>query len=341
MESKIRVIQWGIGAAGGNATRMMSQKQNFEVIGAIDTHPKKVGRDLGDIIGIDHKLGVIASDNVDEVLETEADVVLITTTGTINSYVDQFSKALKSKKNVVTTVGFSYPWHTHPEKSKQIDELAKEYGVSFLGTGVFPGLFSYLPPILTGGSARVDRVTAVYCDDLTPWPRADSLRVLLQIGISPDEFNEKKLMWVPKLYYEDVAHYIADVIGLQLTGMRLRWDTYVAKENLKTASMEIDLGKVCAWKVTVDGMKGNDVVVSVVYGVMVCPDRVAKQADYKPGFSFWIDGLPSLEVEIKEDLDRMVYVQTGAAAVNAIPLVVKAPPGLLSLNDLPPVTMIP
>jgi hypothetical protein len=268
-------------------------------------------------------------------------VVLIKTTGTIDSYVDQFSKALKSKKNVVTTVGFSYPWHTYPEKAKQIDQLAKENGVSLLGTGVFPGLFSYLPPILTGGSARVDRITAVYCDDLTPWTRPDSLKVLLQIGISPDEFKEKKLMWVPKLYYEDVAHYIADTIGLQLTDMRLSWNTYVAKEDLKTACMEIETGKVCAWKVTVDGMKENDVVVSVVYGVMVCPDRVTKQTDYKPGFSFRIDGLPSLEVEIKEDLHRMVYVQTGAAAVNAIPLVFKAPPGLLSLKDLPPVTMIP
>ncbi len=105
--------------------------------------------------------------------------------------------------------------------------------------------------------------------------------------------------------------------------------------------MEIEPGKVCAWRCTVDGMKGDDVVVSVVYGVMVCPDIVTKQTDYKPGFSFWIDGLPSLEVEVKEDLHRMVYVQTGAALVNAIPSVIKAKPGLLSLKDLPPVTMIP
>ncbi len=228
MERKIRVIQWGIGAAGGNAVRMMSQKQNLEVVGGIDMHPKKVGRDLGDIIGIDQKLGVIASDNADEVLKTDADVVLITTTGNLDAYVEQFSKALRAKKNVITSVGFFYPWRTHPEKSKQIDQLAKENNVSFLCSGIFPGLFSYLPPIFTGSSARVDRVTAVYCDDLTPWPRADSLKVLLQIGVTPDEFDEKKLMWVPKLYYEDIAHYLADVIGLQVSEMRLRWDSYLA-----------------------------------------------------------------------------------------------------------------
>ena len=51
MKKKIRAIQYGVGPIGASIARLMHEKQAIEIIGAIDTDPAKVGRDLGEIVG--------------------------------------------------------------------------------------------------------------------------------------------------------------------------------------------------------------------------------------------------------------------------------------------------
>ncbi len=51
VKKKIRAIQYGVGPIGASITRLMREKQAIEIIGAIDTDPAKVGRDLGEVVG--------------------------------------------------------------------------------------------------------------------------------------------------------------------------------------------------------------------------------------------------------------------------------------------------
>ncbi|MDY6880396.1 MAG: hypothetical protein SV686_09140 [Thermodesulfobacteriota bacterium] len=344
MDEKIRVIQWATGACGRDVVSLITQKRNIEVTGAIVHDASKVGRDLGDIIGekkknFRKKLGIIASDNEDEVLKTKADVVVINTPASPVDNAEQISKALKAKKNVITTVGFMYPWKTYPEISQEIDRLAKENGVSFLGTGAYPGFLSYLPSILTGGLARIDQISMEYCDDLTHWDSITMVRDKMRIGTNPVEFDksEDRPHWIAQIYAE-VVHFIADYLGLELTDLRQTWERYVAKEHLQTVCMEIEPGNVCAFKVTNEGMRGNDVLISIIYDCVVCPDRVKKPRE--PGCSIWLDGRPPMEIDVNIDYGRWAMLLTAAAVVNAIPLVVQAPPGLITLKDLPPVIAV-
>ena len=46
MKNKIRVIQYGIGPIGASIVKLAREKQAIEIIGAIDTDPAKIGRDL-------------------------------------------------------------------------------------------------------------------------------------------------------------------------------------------------------------------------------------------------------------------------------------------------------
>ena len=55
---------------------------------------------------------------------------------------DEIIVALKARKNVITTTGFVYPWRTCPEMCRQLDMIAKENGVTLLGTGAAPGFVS-------------------------------------------------------------------------------------------------------------------------------------------------------------------------------------------------------
>src|SRR2546429_1913758 len=51
VKKKIRAIQYGVGPIGASIVRLMREKQAVEIIGAIDTDPAKVGRDLGEVAG--------------------------------------------------------------------------------------------------------------------------------------------------------------------------------------------------------------------------------------------------------------------------------------------------
>jgi hypothetical protein len=135
MARKYKVIQWGMGLCGTPAVRMMLRKSSIELIGVIVNRPEKTGRDIGELSGAD-ATGILASNNVDEVLKRDADVVIHMTSssmmevGNWDKNRDEIIVALKARKNVITTTGFVYPWRTCPEMCRQLDEVAKENGVT-------------------------------------------------------------------------------------------------------------------------------------------------------------------------------------------------------------------
>ena len=64
---KVRVVVWGLGLQGSGAVRMMLDKEWIQIVGAIDIAKEKEGKDVGDAVGINRKLGVIVSDEPDAV----------------------------------------------------------------------------------------------------------------------------------------------------------------------------------------------------------------------------------------------------------------------------------
>ena len=51
VKKKIRAIQYGIGPIGASIVKLLREKESVEIVGAIDTDPNKVGKDLGEVIG--------------------------------------------------------------------------------------------------------------------------------------------------------------------------------------------------------------------------------------------------------------------------------------------------
>jgi hypothetical protein len=70
-----RVIQWFTGDIACHQIRLVADNPALALVGAFVWHDEKVGRDAGEIAGID-PLGVLATNNIDEILSLDADVVL-------------------------------------------------------------------------------------------------------------------------------------------------------------------------------------------------------------------------------------------------------------------------
>ena len=62
----ITVAQYGIGPIGAEIVKLLLTKSWIKIIAAVDVDPQKIGKDLGEVIGIDHKLGVIVTANLKE-----------------------------------------------------------------------------------------------------------------------------------------------------------------------------------------------------------------------------------------------------------------------------------
>ena len=65
MADRIRAVQFGCGPIGCAVAKLASQRPDIEIVGAVDIDKNKVGKDLGEIIGIDKKLGVAITDDMD------------------------------------------------------------------------------------------------------------------------------------------------------------------------------------------------------------------------------------------------------------------------------------
>ncbi|NIQ40358.1 MAG: hypothetical protein GTN81_17505 [Proteobacteria bacterium] len=161
MKDRIGVIQFGIGPIGQAILRDLLKKGDFRIVGAVDVDKEKVGRDLADLVGLDTPLGVTVSSNSAEVLSDEkARLVTLSTVSSLVACYPQIEEIVEAGKYLISTCEeLAYPWLTHPELSRQIDDRAKRTGVAVLGTGVNPGFaMDYLPIVVSGICSRVERI---------------------------------------------------------------------------------------------------------------------------------------------------------------------------------------
>src|SRR5262245_55979545 len=164
----IRVMHYGLGPIGAAIVKQVAVRPGFKIVGAIDIDPTKVGRDLGDVVGLPKRIGVRVWEDAARALKmAKADVVVLCTSSSIKKVMPQIETILKAKTAIVsTTEELSYPGYTHIRFARQIHAMAKKAKVGVLGTGVNPGFaMDALPIALTAVCERVDRVTVYRVQD--------------------------------------------------------------------------------------------------------------------------------------------------------------------------------
>ena len=108
MEKKYSVIRWGMGLCGTPAVRMMLKKKSIDMVGVIVNRTEKAGNDIGKLTG-DNPVGILASNNVEETLKRDADVVIHMTSssmmeaGTWDKNKDEIIEAMKTMNQIPAT----------------------------------------------------------------------------------------------------------------------------------------------------------------------------------------------------------------------------------------------
>ncbi|MFT4658440.1 MAG: hypothetical protein ACI8V4_002631, partial [Ilumatobacter sp.] len=135
-----RIAVYGVGRYGLDVVRMATAK-GWNVVAAYNRAGDKVGRDIGELAGLDDPLGVVVEDcdTADySSLSKVADIAVVATTDRLVENMDCFDRLLTAGVNVLSHNTESYlPRAADPALGDRVHRLAEAAGVSFTGSGIW------------------------------------------------------------------------------------------------------------------------------------------------------------------------------------------------------------
>lgn len=327
MVTKVRAVQYGCGPIGCSVVRFASQRSDIEIVGAIDIEKSLAGRDLGEVAGLNKKLGVSISDQADAVLsQTKPEVVFLTTSSSVQKIYPQLEHCIKAGANVVSTCEeLCYPYRKEPRLSAEIDKIARGNKVTVLGTGVNPGfIMDTWPLFMTGVCQQVQQIRAVRVQDAST--RRGPFQKKIGAGCTLEEFKER--VTAGALRHVGLAESIALIasgLGWELDDITESIEPIVAKSRIKTDFVSVEPGQAAGVRQIGRGIRGGEELITLEFAA-----SVGASESYD---AIYITGVPTMEVIIKGGTHG--DIATAAIVVNCANRVVTAAPGLITMKDLP------
>jgi hypothetical protein len=341
-----RVIQWSTGNVGRHALRGIIGHPDLELAGLWVHGRDKVGRDAGELCGLP-PVGVRATDDVEALLALPADCVSYTATGDLRpaEAVADMCRLLESGKNVVSTsvVSLVYPPAAAPALVRRLEAACRTGNTSCFTSGIDPGFANdALPLTLLSACARVDTVRVM---EIVNYATYDQPQVLFETMGFGKRIDHTPLLLVPGVLtmgWGAVLEGLAAALGAEIDEVREKHERRLTEEAFDIPAGRVPAGTVAALRFEVAGMvRGRPAI--VVEHVTRLRDDLAPDWPKPTGsgcYRILVTGSPSLTCELTlsgEDGDHNTggLVATAMRVVNAIPAVCAAPPGVLSVLDLP------
>jgi hypothetical protein len=335
MERRIRVVQYGLGAMGGLMARLVACKGSLELVGAVSASGRHSDVDLGEASGLGKRQGIFVKSSLEEALKgVTADLMLHATVSTMKELMPEVIPALRAGLNVISIAEeLSYPWGKCADLASELDRAAKERGVTVLGTGVNPDFMMDLLPLnLSGvcGSVKAIRVRRV--TDFSVYGQS----VMEHIGanLSPDEFEsavrQGRLMLHVGL--PESIQMVARGLGWKIERITEERHGLMSKSNRLARGVTVEAGRVCGFRQIAFGRGKENTIELEIVGI-ISPDT--SEDGVSSGTWIEIEGDPGMKVSISGGIIEEGGLATAAHAVNAIPFVVNAKPGLLTVREVP------
>ncbi|QNK79684.1 dihydrodipicolinate reductase [Nakamurella sp. PAMC28650] len=341
-----RVVQWATGAVGKTTLRAVIEHPDLELVGLYVHSERKRGLDAGEIARRE-PTGVIATDDIDDILALDADVVLHTARVGIpyESQDADIIALLESGKNVITTQGHHYPRAHGPERQALFADAARRGGVTLFGAGINPGfILERLTLTATGMCLRVDSISVREVVDAASMP--DPGFVFGVMGMGRDVHDASMLTGEFAALYDklfaEAIHYAADSLGVRIERIEPDHQLFAATRRLEIRAGVIEAGTVAGtnwrWHAIVDGARFLTLSVNWIMD----PDL--------PGFEdphLWtvsVRGVPGIEIAVDVTDPPVVdgrrtkagQYATAGPVIGAIPFVCQAEPGIFELPTLMP-----
>jgi 2,4-diaminopentanoate dehydrogenase len=327
-KDKIRVIQYGCGKMGKIFLRYLHEN-GAQIVGAIDTDPEIIGKDVSEIIGIDEPLGVTVQEDAEKVFqEADADACIIAIASLMSDMESHFALAAKYGVNAISTCEEAfYPHNTSKEITARLDALAKDNTCTLTGSGYQDVFWGNLITVLAGATHKITRIEGVSSYNVEEYGIA--LAKVHGVGLSLEDF-EKEITNNDDLpsYMWNSNEWLCDKLGLTITNIsqKLVPTTHTESITSDTLGAEIPAGHATGMSavVTVETAEGTTIVTECIGKVY--PEGEVDRNDWK------ILGEPDTSVIIHQPATVEL---TCATIVNRLPDLVTAPPGFVPTSRMP------
>lgn len=338
MANTYKVIQWATGNIGSRALRSVIEHPYMELAGLWVSNPDKVGKDAGELAGI-APCGVKATNSVDDLVALKADCVLYMRQGTD---IDEICRLLASGKNIVTTRGdFHHPRGMDSDVRARIEDACRVGGTSIYSTGSSPGFITeaMVLPLLSL-SRRHDCITIDEYADMESRNSPDLLFNIMGYGVPPGQYDQGKVEYVKHDFAGSLAQ-IADAIGVEIDEWIAVGENSAATKKVEIAAGTIEVGTVAAQRITISGIKDGRPVLRFRANWYCSRDIENPEWELREsGWRIRVEGDTPLDVNITfpvkpEDYAAFTPGLTAHRAVNAVPVLCDAAPGIRTTVDLP------
>jgi 4-hydroxy-tetrahydrodipicolinate reductase len=330
----LKVIVYGVGAMGSNMVRMLQGIKGCRIVGAIDWDQKKIGRDLGELAGLNKKLGVRVAYPPDKVLgRAKADVALHATTAFLDEAAGQICRILEQGINVVTICQeLFFPLPKNALRAKRIQAKALQTGTRVTAVGINPGFIMDILPILCSTPCwRIDSVSVRRNVDFSPYG-PDEMRHI-GANLTEREFREGvRQGTIGHIGLLETAAMVAHCLGLAVDELKQSKEPLFTAKKRQSPFISIAPGRVCGFRQNVVGLaKGKKILDFQMVG-LVSPD--SEEDGIELGDYARINGVPNVDIVVKEEISQKGGLGTAAVAVNTIPRLLAAPPGYHRMDTL-------
>lgn len=335
-----RIIQWATGAMGKSCLRAVIDRPDMELAALYVYSKSKVGKDAGEIA---HRnpTGVLATNSVDDILGTDADLVIhAARIGQAHTgHDDDIVALLRSGKNVLSINGNTFSPNWSRERRERIEAACQEGGVSFAGAGLNPG-FAAEKLLVTATSvcSHVDSVSiseTVLTDQIAS---PEYVFDLLGFGKEVGSVDLNASDWAPAQtlndMFGDVVASVAHSLGWKLDAIERRHRMLPSGRDLEIRAGTIAKGTASHIDWRWCGVKDGAEKVSLNIAWAMNDEHVSG-GDH----DLWrisVRGVPDVSVsfgvqrpEGYPGRSSAEQLAVAGSVMNAIPTLVHAPVGLL------------
>jgi 2,4-diaminopentanoate dehydrogenase len=339
-----RVVQWTTGNVGRRSVVAICENPGLELVGCFAWSRDKVGRDVGDLCGLDQPLGVLATNDRAALLAMRPDCVIYNPKW---PDISELVAILEAGVNIVTTAAFITGEAFGVDRGRILDACDRGNS-SIFGSGMNPGLANLLGIVSASICDRIDTITITESVDSTGY---DSPETELPVGFARplDDPGLPAMTESGTAVFGEAVRLVAAALGIDLDDVVCQAEYARTTQDLDLGTWMIPEGHVAGVSISWQGRQDGRTVIALNArwrkGEHLDPDWSIEH-----GYIIDIQGRPcvrtKLEVYPPSDFQAQTFgefmvlgmIMTALPAVNAIPYVCAARPGILTYLDLPLIT---
>jgi 4-hydroxy-tetrahydrodipicolinate reductase len=332
MLEPIRVLVLGTGRMGSGIVRLVLEKDGLALAGAYGRRMEREGLDIGRAAGLDRDLGLgVMTDLAAAIDKTHPDVAIQATCSTVDDAMSEITTLLRHGVNVISIAEeMAWPAHRSPQAADELQRLAAANGVAVVGTGINPGfVLDTLIVTVTGVCADIESISAVRVNDLSGY--GPTVLRSQGVGLWPAEFRDsvRNGSVVGHVGFPESLRLISAALGWEIERIEERREPIVSRVRRQTSLVTVEPGQVAGCLHTAIAWRDDTAIIRLEHPQQIRPElEGVETAD-----TIEVRGTPDIRLIGRPELPG--DIGTVAIAVNVIPRILNAAPGLHTMLDLP------